>query len=139
MDKNLILNKLREHKKFTKDSEFAKFLGISASNLRNWRTRNSYDEDKLIRLFTDVNEEWILTGEGPMLKSDGTVIEGDNNSVMNINAGGDVKGNKLNPPTNVEMFMSEIAAQRKLTEKAQEQVSTAQEQMGILLELLKKQ
>lgn len=68
MDKSLILNKLKRHKKFKTEVEFAKFLGITPQNLRNCHTRNSFDVNLLINLFPDVNREWLLTGDGEMLK-----------------------------------------------------------------------
>ena len=68
MNKTLILSELKKHKEFKTEVAFANFLGISPTNLNNWRKRNTFDVNLLINLFTDVNPEWIKTGEGDMLK-----------------------------------------------------------------------
>lgn len=147
MDKELVdrllalYDYLRKIGSVRSQSDFCDKIGIGTSMFTEIKKgRSGITREKLQNITGEFlgYKDWLFTGSGNMPKADDTFIEGDNNSVMNINAGGDVKGNKVNQPTNVEMFMAEIAAQRKLTEKAQEQVSTAQEQMGVLLELLKK-
>lgn len=72
MDKALILNKLKEHKKFTTNVEFARFIGITPQNLRNWFDRKTYDINKLCSAFPEISVEWLTTGKGEMLKYDGT-------------------------------------------------------------------
>lgn len=52
------------------NAEFARVLGISPQNLSNWYKRNTFDENLILRKFTNVDERWLLTGEGEMLKSD---------------------------------------------------------------------
>lgn len=47
MNKSLILNRLKEIKKFNTDKELADFLGIRKSTLSNWYSRNSIDYDLL--------------------------------------------------------------------------------------------
>ncbi|MDY3337825.1 helix-turn-helix domain-containing protein [Riemerella anatipestifer] len=69
MDKSLILNKIKEYKKFSSDAEFARFLGIPAQNISKWKARNTYDTELLYTKCTELNPEWLLTGKGEMLKS----------------------------------------------------------------------
>jgi len=70
MDKKLMLNDLQSHFNFKKDTEFADFLGISGQLLSKWKSRNTYDVELLYTKCTDVNPEWLLTGEGSMLKKE---------------------------------------------------------------------
>lgn len=68
MDKSLILNKIKTAFNIKTNAEFARRLGISPQNLSNWYSRNTFDENLILRKFTNVNEGWLLTGEGEMLK-----------------------------------------------------------------------
>ena len=70
MDKTLILNKIKEYKNFKSDADFARFLEIPAQNLSKWKARNTYDIEILYTKCTELNPEWLLTGEGEMLKSE---------------------------------------------------------------------
>lgn len=70
MDKSLIINKIKDHYKFKKDSDFALHLGISAQMLSNWKARNTYDAELLYTKCLEVSPEWLLTGKGAMLKTD---------------------------------------------------------------------
>lgn len=69
MDKSLILNRLKETKKFKTDTELANFLGISKSTLSNWYTRNSIDYDLLFSKCEQINIDWLITGRGLMFKN----------------------------------------------------------------------
>ncbi|WP_163444446.1 helix-turn-helix domain-containing protein [Flavobacterium columnare] len=68
MDKLLILNKIKKYYNFQKDSQFADFLGIPPQNLSKWKTRNTYDAELIYTKCTEINPEWLLTGNGEMLK-----------------------------------------------------------------------
>lgn len=68
MDKVLILNKLKEHYNFKSNSDFARFLGVNPQNIRNWYKRNNYNANLLIEKCTEINPEFIITGEGAMIK-----------------------------------------------------------------------
>lgn len=70
MDKVLVLNKIRKYKEFKSDADFARFLEIPAQNLSKWKARNTYDIELLYTKCPEINPEWLLTGQGPMLKED---------------------------------------------------------------------
>lgn len=72
VDKTLILKRLKELKKFSKDVEFAQFLGISSANISAWLKRNTFDYNIIVEKFPEVNKNWLLTGEGEMLKGNNT-------------------------------------------------------------------
>lgn len=69
MDKSLILNEIKKYKKFRTDKEFADYIGISPQGLSKWYERNFYDIDKLSTTFPEISAEWLLRGEGNMLKT----------------------------------------------------------------------
>lgn len=82
MDKVLILEKLRIYKNFVSRNQYAKFLGVSAQTMNNWYNRHTYDLERLVVKFPEVNPLWIISGEGEMLANAATntaVLNGDNN------------------------------------------------------------
>ena len=83
--------------------------------------------DKILNKYQDLNKVWLLTGEGEMLKS-GVSIENGDGSTQVI---GD--GNNVNTPSALDKALDEIAAQRRLVEKSQEQI----DRLITLLELEK--
>lgn len=72
-DNNLILNEIKEYKKFKKDVELADFLGVSKQNLSAWRSRNSINVNAIVDKLPELNRSWLLTGEGEMLRADKTL------------------------------------------------------------------
>ena len=119
--------------------EVAELLGMSPANLSSaLRGDSRYLTDglatKVCTSFIFINKDWLLTGEGEMLR-DGIVMQnmyGDNQI-----AGGDITngagGNTTTTTNNykdcggcetnlLERAMEEIGEQRKLLTKAQEQI-----------------
>lgn len=72
LDKSLILKDLKNHYNFKKDSDFARFLGIKPQTLSSWYSRNTFDADLLYAKCEEVDANWLLSGEGEMLKVDQT-------------------------------------------------------------------
>lgn len=68
MDKLLILNNLQELYGYEKDSEFAKYLGISSQTLSNWKSRNTFDIELLYTKCENINPEYLFTGNGSVFK-----------------------------------------------------------------------
>lgn len=68
MDKSLILNEIKLHYNIKSDADFAKFLGIKPQVLSNWKARNSIDYDLIYTKCVEIDANWLLTGEGNMLK-----------------------------------------------------------------------
>ena len=69
IDKALILSKIKSHYNFEKDADFARFLEIKPQTLSSWYSRNTFDIELLYSKCVEINPEWLLTGEGEMLKS----------------------------------------------------------------------
>ncbi|MDR1055852.1 MAG: helix-turn-helix domain-containing protein [Prevotellaceae bacterium] len=69
LDKSQILKEIKLHYRFEKDSDFARFLGITSQNLSNWYNRKTFNRKILYTKCLDINPEWLLTGKGEMLKA----------------------------------------------------------------------
>ena len=66
---SLNISKIKEMKNFSSDAEFARFLGVTPAVLSRWRTRNTYDIDKIVDAIPNISIPWLLTGEGEMLRT----------------------------------------------------------------------
>jgi hypothetical protein len=77
MDKTLILNKIQKHFGFEKDAKFAKYLGISAQTLSNWKSRKTFDPELIYTKCVGIQSAFLLTGKGDMLKNDQIINELD--------------------------------------------------------------
>jgi len=69
MNKLQRINNIKMHYGFNRDTDFAKFLGISPQVLYNWKARNTFDTELVYEKCFDINPEWLLTGNGNMLKT----------------------------------------------------------------------
>jgi transcriptional regulator with XRE-family HTH domain len=54
-------------------ADFARKLGISPQGLSTWEKRNTYNADLIYSKCGDISGEWLLTGEGEMLRKSGKV------------------------------------------------------------------
>lgn len=118
---------------------YIKYLGIGQSkfekqcNLSNGYINNSkgnFGASKLeyiLKSYPELNREWLLYGEGEMLKSSVSIENGDGSTQII----GD--GNHVGTPSTLDKALDEIAAQRRLVEKSQEQI----DRLITLLELEK--
>lgn len=75
VDKKLILNDIMNHLGIKKKSDFAKFLGIATTTLSSWYARNTFNKDLIYSKCEFLNPNWLLTGEGEMLKEKTTTEE----------------------------------------------------------------
>lgn len=73
MDKTWILNELKKYYKLSSNAEFSRFLGISPQTLSNWYGRNTLDYELIYTKCVDVSGDWLLTGQGEMLRQLGQV------------------------------------------------------------------
>lgn len=68
MEKNNIIAAIKQWKNFKSESEFAKSLGVTPQTLNNWRSKNTFDFNKVRKAFPELSTKWLLTGQGDMLE-----------------------------------------------------------------------
>lgn len=121
----LVVNDLKERRKVYSDADCARLLGIEKADFSRMMSGkkpiNQRFVDGLLTHFPEINEEWLLKGEGEMLKNASASAENHSISI----AGEEIKENKISVNTDetIAMLVAEVAAQRKLTEKVLEQNS----------------
>ena len=96
MEKFQRINNIKKHYAFERDTDFANFLGISPQVLYNWKARNTFDTELVYSKCFDINPEWLLTGNGNMIK----------NSFGGKQRSGKGKGNSSISSTYSEGFVS---------------------------------
>ena len=68
MEKKQILEAIQEYKGYKSDKAFARALGITPQTYSKWQSRNYFDVEKVRSVFPELSIEWLLTGQGDMLK-----------------------------------------------------------------------
>ena len=97
-------------------AEFERNSGLSNGYIK--KLKGSIGSDKIgdiIRAYSNLNLVWLLIGEGEMLNSTPTIHQqqhGGTGNSQTITLG----------QSDVSKFLDEIAAQRRMTEKGQEQI-----------------
>ena len=51
-------------------SEFARVIGVSPQAINTWISRDTFDIETIYSKCVNISPEWLLTGKGPMLKSE---------------------------------------------------------------------
>ena len=51
-------------------SEFARMIGVSPQAINTWISRDTFDIEIIYSKCVNISPEWLLTGKGPMLKSE---------------------------------------------------------------------
>lgn len=69
MEKKDILETLINYYCDGNKAKFAGMLGVKPQTINTWIVRNSFDVDLLYSKCKDVSGDWLLSGEGEMLKS----------------------------------------------------------------------
>lgn len=98
--------------------KFQESIGVSNSYIQN--ISNGIGADVLQRIkaaYPELNTDWLLDGTGEMLNKGITQnANGDNNTQIAGNS------NQVNNSSTLDKAISEIAEQRKLVAKSQEQI-----------------
>lgn len=111
--------------KHLNDNKVTVQAGLSVGSLGKSRKPNRdlsiSNIEKILNFYTDLNKEWLLSGEGEMLKNASAVAENHSISI----AGEEVRENNIsmNSDETIAKLIDEVAAQRKLTEIALKQNS----------------
>lgn len=111
--------------------KFEEAVGLSNGYINNLKSQPREENiQKIIQSFPNLNRIWLLTGEGDMLlpqNGNATTVNDNHTSVAG-------NSNQVNATSTLDKALDEIAAQRRLTEKAQEQI----DRLISLLEKLQK-
>lgn len=118
--------------KFSSESQFAKAIGVNQNTLnQQMRGKRALSIDVIISIlssFEDISSEWLMRGEGPMLRSDPSQSIGDI-------SGSTVVGNNVHGSGNNITNNSELAA---LQQQYLEMLKKRDEQIDRLLGIMEK-
>ena len=70
MDKSSMVESLINYYTDGNQAKFAAMLGIPAQNVSAWIKRGTFNAELLFEKLNGVSAEWLLTGEGNMLKDE---------------------------------------------------------------------
>jgi DNA-binding transcriptional MerR regulator len=109
MDKKGILGALIAHYTNGNKSQFAKILGIKPQTINTWDTRGTFDLELIYSKCEGVSAEWLLTGEGDMLKSGSSSVDGATSKAKKA----EKTANKGEDPTILTYMREQAAAHRE--------------------------
>ncbi len=78
MKKSEMLNQLIAYYAGGNKAKFASMLGIRAQTINSWEKRESFDHELLYSTLEDLSGDWLLSGEGEMLRSKRIANAGSN-------------------------------------------------------------
>lgn len=132
-----VIDGLKDQRIVYSDADFSRQVGISRSELSQMlsgkRKVSKQCLNGLFTIFPELNESWLIEGKGEILKPQETPATiADNHSTA-------VSGyqNTVNSDLTLSRLIDELAAQRRLTEAAQEALLTALQQNTLLINKLK--
>lgn len=119
--------------------EFIKYKGITMKTFETkcdlssgyvTSMRKGFGSDKLnnvLTAFPELNRDWLLYGEGDMLRSSSSslvMVQGDGSVGVSggVNGHHNTVGGSASSDENVRLALSEVAEQRKLVQKRDEQI-----------------
>lgn len=69
IDKRAILDRIKEHYSFKGNADLARFLEVSPNTITNWYKRQTFDIDTILSKCTNLDLNWLLTGQGERIKN----------------------------------------------------------------------
>jgi phage repressor protein C with HTH and peptisase S24 domain len=72
MSKKDRLLSLIQHYSGGNKSEFARYIGVTPQAISTWLSRNTFDIDIIYSKCVNISADWLLTGQGSMLKNNST-------------------------------------------------------------------
>lgn len=150
---NIIKNNLEKYIAYKKlsNQEFERSIGVSNGYIA--KLKGSMGKEKLdymLEVYSDLNRDWLLFGEGEMLKKQDAPISVSNINGDNIGCGHDNTINNSDVAIHalieqikvkdlqINKSQDQISIQQEQITKSQEQISKSQEQIDRLISLLEK-
>ena len=87
MDKTSMLEAIISYYTEGNKAKFACLLGVSPQTISAWGTRNTFDSELIYTKCIGISADWLLTGEGSMLRSDQTQSSSSQNIEVVSNSG----------------------------------------------------
>lgn len=75
MDKKQMILDLIDYYSNGNKTLFSKKLGVTPQTISSWLSRNTFDKELIFAKCENVSAEWLLTGNGPMLKEEVPAIQ----------------------------------------------------------------
>ena len=76
MDKKEMLEAIINHFANGNKSQLARILDVTPQAISTWLSRNTFDQELVYAKCENINPDWLLTGRGSMLKSEGSAPMG---------------------------------------------------------------
>jgi len=119
-----MLDRIKEHYNFKKDSAFAEFLGIKPQVLSNWKSRNSFDAELVYSKCPEINPSWLLCGKEPMI---------------NHSTAGEQLVNEAHTPYHLKKRLSHLQKEIKTLTEANTIVNESGSQLQKAIQVLQEQ
>lgn len=130
------LIKFLEHLKVGQN-KFAQNVGLSPSFINNLGEGiNLKSLQKILKVYPQLNERWLLTGEGDMIRELTQIAKG--NGSINSNISGNVEGNVIISHNDFSNMLEVQKGNLEIQKELNDRLKTSQEQVNILLEILQK-
>ena len=117
-------------------NKFAQNVGLSAGYVNNLGENiSSRSLNKILNVYPQLNEKWLLTGKGEMIKPINTQKAKGNNSInSNIN---NIEGNVTISHNDFSNLLELQKGYQDVQKELNEKLKTSQKQIDTLLEILK--
>ena len=117
-------------------NKFAQNVGLSAGYVNNLGENiSSRSLNKILNVYPQLNEKWLLTGKGEMIKPINTQKAKGNNSInSNIN---NIEGNVTISRNDFSNLLELQKGYQEVQKELNERLKTSQKQIDTLLEILK--
>ena len=117
-------------------NKFAQNVGLSAGYVNNLGENiSSRSLNKILNVYPQLNEKWLLTGKGEMIKPINTQKAKGNNSInSNIN---NIEGNVTISHNDFSNLLELQKGYQDVQKEVNERLKTSQKQIDTLLEILK--
>ena len=117
-------------------NKFAQNVGLSAGYVNNLGENiSSRSLNKILNVYPQLNEKWLLTGKGEMIKTINKQKAKGNNSInSNIN---NIEGNVTISHNDFSNLLELQKGYQDVQKELNERLKTSQKQIDTLLEILK--